>query len=171
MFSNLYAQELTIYETEGTLSEDFITALCHYSRNPPADSESAPTPLERLILRATGTEFKSEDQPIKSLAWHKKFAEQCYCTETVEFEQGDFLRQVVQSNFREFANIIGPNNRLSLYLEFKDPNDGMNILEYVNHKRIAIEKRYDDKRFEFQQDEEWRNIMFFYFLFSEFSIN
>ena len=81
------------------------------------------------------------------------------------------MRLVVQSNFRDFANIIGPNNRLSLNLELKDVNDQMTLLEYVNKRRIDIEKSYNDKRFEFQQDDEWRNIMFFYFLFSEYSIN
>ncbi|MEM6525053.1 MAG: hypothetical protein AAF693_14720 [Bacteroidota bacterium] len=80
----------------------------------------------------------------------------------------NFLRLVVISNFRAFANIIGPKNRLPLDFDLVDPVDSLNIYDFVNNRRIEIEARYDDKRFEFQQDEEWRNLMFFYFLFSEF---
>ncbi|QSE96933.1 hypothetical protein [Fulvivirga lutea] len=169
--SATYAQEVTIYTPENNLTDQFVASLCDAARNPPPSDQLAPSKLELLIIQAAGTEFQAEDQAAKSLEWHKKYAEQCYCSQTEKFEKGGILRQVVQSNFREFANIVGPNNRLSLYLEFKDPHDGMTILEYINNKRISIEKAHDDKRFEFQQDEEWRNIMFFYFLFSEFSIN
>ncbi len=164
------ASNILIYNKDSSLTKEFVTELCIAARNK-TRTKKGHSYLEQLINRAIHTFQQDSTQQISSLKWHKKFASQCCCEKTKTFEEGDFIRQVVQSNFREFANIIGPNNRLSLHLSSKDPRDGFNIFEYVNSKRISLEEKHKNKRFEFQQDEEWRNIMFFYFLFSEFSIN
>lgn len=160
----------TIKSGDSTLTEKFVEALCHAARTKSgAERPGLPSDLEALIVLAAGTGYMDNDQPQKSLRWHQKFGKECYCTATEEFPAGSILRQVVHADFREFANIVGPNNRLTLDLWQTDP-DGLNIFEYINKQRISMEARYDDKRFEFQQDEKWRNIMFFYFLFSEYRV-
>ncbi len=160
-----------IYNSKNQLSEQFINSLCKAARTKETINTTSTSLLEVLISEAVGIDYKKEELPEVSFKWFTKYGDQCFCPTFEEFEGGNLLRLVVQSNFRDFANIIGPNNRLPLNLELKDVNDQMTLLEYVNKRRIDIEKSYDDKRFEFQQDEEWRNIMFFYFLFSEYSIN
>ena len=160
-----------IYNTKGQLSSQFINAICQAARSKQKISNSFVTELEVLISEAAGINHKSEELPEVSFKWFTKYGKQCHCAADKNFEEGNVLRQVVQADFREFANIIGPNNRLSLNLDLKDEKDGLTILEYVNKRRIDIEKSHSDKRFEFQQDDAWRNIMFFYFLFSEYSIN
>jgi hypothetical protein len=160
-----------IYKAKDQLSPQFISAICTAARTKQKTANSFVTELEVLISEAAGIKYKSEELPEISFKWFTKYGSQCHCPSDENFEEGNILRQVVQADFRGFANIIGPNNRLSLNLEMKDAKDGLTLLEYVNKKRIDIEKSHNDKRFEFQQDEEWRNIMFFYFLFSEYSIN
>lgn len=160
-----------IQSGDSTLSKKYVAALCIAARTKAgAERPGLPSDLEALIVLAAGTGYMDADQPAKSLKWHRKFGQQCYCNATENYPEGSILRQVVHSNFREFANIVGPNNRLSLDLQQTDP-DGLNIFEYINKQRIDIEASYDNKRFEFQQDEKWRNIMFFYFLFSEYRVN
>ncbi|MTI38738.1 hypothetical protein [Fulvivirga lutimaris] len=173
VFSISYSQDTDypIYKTTNQLSPQFINALCQAARTKQKVDNSFTSQLEVLISEAAGINYKSEELPETSFKWFTKYGDQCHCPSDENFEEGNILRQVVQANFREFANIIGPNNRLSLNLEMKDAKDGLTLLEYVNKCRIDIEKSHNDKRFEFQQDEEWRNIMFFYFLFSEYSIN
>lgn len=163
--------EINIYDAKGKLTNEFINELCIAAREHTGNEDAGPSKLEELINYAAGAIYNEKDQPLLSYKWHTKYGVQCYCEGTTKFKKGDIIRQVVQSNYREFANIIGPNNRLSLNLELIDPNDSLTVLEYVNQERKRLEKEHNDKRFEFQQDEEWRNIMFFYFLFSEFSIN
>lgn len=157
---------------DSTLAPAFVKALCKAAREKTgANNPGFPSTLESLIIIASGTGYLDSDQPQKSFRWHSKLGRQCQCEATEGFPAGDFLRQMVHSNYRDFANIVGPNNRLSLDLSLKDPNDGLTIFEYINKTRIDIEASHDDKRFEFQQDETWRNIMFFYFLFSEYRVN
>lgn len=163
-------QNIIIYQKDSTLTSEFIRELCEAARTKAGEGK-APSYLEQLINKAAGTYYKDSNQHTLSLKWHKKYAVECMCEEKKKFERGDFIRQTVQSNFREFANIIGPNNRLALDLSFRDPIDSLNVFDYVNAKRIALEEKHKNQRFEFQQDKKWRNIMFFYFLFSEFSIN
>ncbi|ELR73617.1 hypothetical protein C900_02702 [Fulvivirga imtechensis AK7] len=157
---------------DSTLAPTFIKALCKAAREKTgADNPGTPSTLESLVIMAAGTGYLDEDQPEKSMRWHSKFGSQCQCEATEEFPAGDFLRQVVHSNYRDFANLVGPNNRLSLDLSLKGPNDDLTIFDYINQIRIDIEASHDNRRFEFQQDEAWRNIMFFYFLFSEYRVN
>ena len=169
--ANIGLGQLKIYTSENTLSLQFINEICNAARNKEGEGKLGASQLEKLISEAAGTFYTDSLQPILSFKWHKKYASQCICEKTEEYERGDILRQIVQSNFRKFANLVGPNNRLALDISFKDPVDSLTIREYVNQKRIALERKHHDRRFEFQQDEEWRNIMFFYFIFSEFSIN
>lgn len=171
-----YSQQVTnIYVAQNgdsTLSPAFVKALCEAARTKAGEGNvGVPTVLESLIISAADTEYMHKEQPGKSLRWHRKYGSQCYCEATDRYSAGSFLRQVVHSNFREFANIVGPNNRLSLDLTIPDPNDHLTIMEYINKTRIDLEASHQDKRFEFQQDERWRNIMFFYFLFSEYQVN
>ncbi|MBL6445230.1 hypothetical protein JMN32_02850 [Fulvivirga sp. 29W222] len=171
-----YAQHIEPHEvyditpTDSTLSEKFVEALCKAARTRSGEGRPGlPSDLEALIVLAAGTGFSDHDQPQKSLSWHQKFGRYCHCKSTDEFPAGSFLRQAVNANFREFANIVGPNNRLSLDLLQTDA-DSLNIFEYINKQRIDIEASHNNKRFEFQQDEKWKNIMFFYFLFSEYRV-
>jgi len=120
---------------------------------------------------AAGTELEDSLKAIKVKQWHSQYGMQCQCKEKDGFPKGDFLRQVVHSNFKSFANRVGPKNDLSLDLSLKSPIDSLTIYEYVNKERKRLEAKHNDQRFEFQKDEDWRKIMFFYFLFSEFSVN
>ncbi|UII29983.1 hypothetical protein LVD17_16925 [Fulvivirga ulvae] len=156
---------------DSTLSEKFIEAICLAARTKSgSDRPGLPSHLEALIILAAGTGYHDADQSQKSLRWHRKFGNSCYCSGSCKFPEGNILRQVVHADFREFANIVGPNNRLSLDLLQPDATDGLNIFEYINKERIDIEASHNDKRFEFQQDERWKNLMFFYFLFSEYRV-
>lgn len=168
----LFSQSDTTVYTEGDkLTAAFVAKLCSAARYQLGVENIGPTELENDILFAAGTTYGAEDVAELSLKWHTKYGNQCQCPANDDFEAGDILRQMVNSNFREFANIIGPKNRLPLNLALKDPVDGMTILEYINNQRVLLEKKYNNDRSKFQEDLKWRNIMFFYFLFSEYSIN
>ncbi len=168
----LFSQvNITIYTKNNKLTTAFVAKLCAAARYKIGVEKIGPTDLESDIIFAAGTIYGAEDQAELSFKWHTKYGSQCQCPANGEFEAGDILRQVVNSNFREFANIIGPKNRLPLDLSLKDPVDGMTILEYINNQRVLLEKKHDNDRSKFQEDIKWRNIMFFYFLFSEYSIN
>ncbi|MTI28356.1 hypothetical protein [Fulvivirga kasyanovii] len=160
----------TVTSGDSTLSKKFIKALCEAARTKSgAERPGLPSDLEALIVLAAGTGYNDADQPQKSLKWHEKYGSSCYCPASKNFPEGSILRQVVHANFREFANIVGPNNRLTLDLLQTDA-DGLNIFEYINKRRMEIEASHNDKRFEFQQDEQWKDVMFFYFLFSEYRV-
>lgn len=160
----------TINSGDSTLSEKFVKALCQAARTKSgSERPGLPSDLEALIVLAAGTGYYDSDQPQKSLRWHNQYGSSCRCPASEDFPAGSILRQVVHANFREFANIVGPNNRLSLDLLQTDA-DGLNIFEYINKLRMEIEASHNDKRFEFQQDEKWKDIMFFYFLFSEYRV-
>lgn len=156
---------------DSTLSPQFVAALCKAARLETLDDEFPPGPLEEIIIRAAGTAYMDPDQPVKSLQWHKRFGKECYCEAKGKYPAGDILRQVVYSNYRKFADIVGPRKRLPLDLNLRDPNDNLTIYEYIDEKRMKLEAKHDNKRFEFQKDEEWRNIMFFFFIFSEYRVN
>lgn len=161
---------IQVYKNE-QLSQEFIQEVCRAASDPTLRPSTGPSYLEKLINRAAGTSYKDSLQPEFVRKWHAKYAKGLTCPATDFFSGGDFLRLVVTTNFREFANLVGPTNRLPLDLSFVDPKDSLTIFEFVNQKRIHLEEKHHGKRFEFQQDEEWKNIMFFYFLFSEYNIN
>lgn len=156
---------------DSTLSPKFVKSMCIAARNHLETEPGKPFLLEQLILDASGASFNQENTPNKTLPWHSKFGGDILCESSDKYPAGNFLRQIVYSGYRDFANIIGPKNRLSLNLHQKDSYDSLSMFEFVDKHRIEIEKRHNNNRFEFQQDEEWRNIMFFYFLFSEYKIN
>lgn len=166
--------ENEIYVTRGNstvLSQKFINEICSAARNKTgADDLVTATYLEQLIVMAAGTSLDDSLKATKAKRWHSKYGPYCQCKATEKYPEGDFLRQVAHSNFRSFANKVGPKNDLSLDLSLKSPLDGLTIYEYINKERIRLEAKHHDRRFEFQQDEEWKDMMFFYFLFSEFGI-
>lgn len=154
------------------LSAKFVDALCDAARKArESDNSFAPSELEALIIMAASTGMDDSLKADKVKRWHARYGRQCQCEASKNFPKGSFLRQVVHSNYRSFANKVGPRNELPLNLSLKGPHDDLTIYEYINQERIRLEAKHHDKRFEFQQDEDWRNIMFFYFLFSEYSIN
>jgi len=161
----------TVQKGDSALTMSFIESACAAARKHIETEPGKPFLLEQLILNASGASFKKENTASKTFTWHSKYGAQIQCTATNDYPAGNFLRQIVYSGFRDFANIVGPKNRLSLNLHQKDPYDSLSLFEFVDEHRIEIENRHKNNRFEFQQDEEWRNIMFFYFLFSEYKIN
>ncbi|MEM9389448.1 MAG: hypothetical protein AAGA02_03180 [Bacteroidota bacterium] len=164
---SLTAQDtLQIYSTSGTdstLTTPFVKALCQSVIT--RARYKGKFELENLIVEAAANE---RPDSLKTVKWHSKYGNECMCPATEDFEQMNFLRLIVLSNFRDFANLIGPGNRVALDFNLLDSSDSLNIYDFVNTLRKSIESSYDDKRFEFQQDERWKNVMFFYFLFSEF---
>lgn len=154
------------------LSQKFINALCKAARNQKnIDDPLAPSELEALIVMAaeTGTDDSLKSKKVRN--WHSKYGNSCQCPATKKYPAGDFLRQVVHSNNRSFANRVGPNNDLPMDLTLQSPADGLTIYEYINKERIRLEAKHHDLRYEFQKDQDWRDLMFFYFLFSEYGIN
>ncbi len=163
---------LDIYVTvdnDSVLTTAFVKKLCRATREH-IRLDNGQMEVEKLILEAVGIKLGDTLQSQKSFKWHQRFGNQCHCEKNKHFPEGNFLRQMVWSNYRQFANIIGSHNRLPLDLNLKDSQDGRTIYEFINSLRLELEAKHDDRRFEFQQDEEWRNVMFFYFLFSEYSI-
>lgn len=156
---------------DSTLSEAFVNELCTAARYPETNPTDENTKLEELILKAAGTSYSDSLSSVKTNKWYLKYGLNVSCPADSLFPQGNFLRQVVHSNFREFANLIGPNRALELNVLAKTDADNLSLYEYTNELRKVLEAKHDNRRFEFQQDEEWRNIMFFYFLFSEYKIN
>ncbi|MTI20117.1 hypothetical protein E1176_03720 [Fulvivirga sp. RKSG066] len=167
-----HAQYGRIYlDPDSTISPQFIKTLCHTVRYDHEMKPGSPLPTEKLILVASGAHYKREETPEISKRWHNQHGAEIYCEVDENYPAGDFLRQIILSNNRDFANIVGPKNRLSLDLEVKDPRDQLNIYEFIDQQLAIVEDRYDNDRAQFQQDEGWRNMMFFYFLFSEYKIN
>ncbi len=167
-----YAQNIyTVEQGDSTLSPSFVTTICAAARNHMETEPGKPHLLEQLILNAAEADFNQESTSSKTYSWHSKYGKEIFCPATGTYPAGNFLRQVVYSDFRDFANIIGPKNRLALNLLQQDPYDSLNMFDFVDERRLEIEASHKNKRFEFQQDETWRNIMFFYFLFSEYKIN
>ena len=164
---SLTAQDtLQIYSTNGTdsaLTAQFVKALCQSVIT--RAKYKGKFELENLIVKASANESPNS---LKIVKWHGKYGNECICPATKDFEQMNFLRLIVLSNFRDFANLIGPRNRVPLDFNLQDSSDSLNIYDFVNTLRKSIEFSYDNKRFEFQQDDQWKNVMFFYFLFSEF---
>lgn len=151
-----------IENVDSVLTEGFIKSICQAIES--QEFSDGKYVLENLIQSASSG-FGPDST--KTRLWHSRFGNQCLCPNK-EGVYSNFLRMVVLTNFRGFANHIGPKNRTSLDFELKDPSDSLNIYDFVNSLRKKIEAEHEDKRFEFQQDERWRNLMFFYFLFSEF---
>lgn len=166
-----HGQIYTIKNGDSILSAAFVTQLCHAARYPKETKTGGPEKLEQLILSASNADFNEENTPSKTFRWHNQFGNQAYCKADDTYPPGNFIRQAILSNYRDFANIIGPKNRLTLNLKLKDPHDHLNIFEFVDKRIAQLEEKHDNRRFEFQQDKEWQNMMFFYFLFSEYKIN
>jgi len=165
-------KEIYIVENgDSVLTKKFITEACEAARYPLDPLPGKPFLLEQLILKASNSTFKSDSTPVKTNRWFKHHGQQCHCEADEKYPAGNLLRQVVLSDYREFANIIGPNKRLALDLYVKDKADGLNIFQFVDKKLQLIEGSHDNDREAFQKDEKWKNIMFFYFLFSEYKIN
>lgn len=157
---------------DSTLSKKFIQEICKAARTRSGDNNTNGfSDLEALIIMAANTGPTDSTKAAKAKKWHTRFGKYCQCDAHENFPKGDFLRQVVHSNYRSFANKVGPYNELSLDLNLRSPIDDLTIYEYINQERIRLEAKHDNRRFEFQQDEEWRNTMFFYFLFAEYSVN
>lgn len=172
--ANVHCQTVdhNIYEITGNdsiLTAAFIKKICRAIKQK-GKLDNGQMEAESLILKAADVSTKDTIQATKSIAWHNKYGNQCYCEAKDDFLEGNFLRQMVYADFRRFANIIGLHNRLPLDLTLKDSKDGRTIYKFINDLRLELEAGHDNRRFEFQQDEEWRNVMFFYFLFSEYSI-
>ena len=129
------------------------------------------TYLEQLINEAAGTHRGDSLQSQKTLSWDRRHIHALYCAAEGRHEAGDLIRQAIKSDFREFANIIGPNRHLTLDLFAPDPHDSLNSFEYIDARRQLYEARHNNDRAKFQQDEDWRKIMFYYFLFSEYKVN
>lgn len=173
--SPVNAQVNSIYQVnqkgDSSLTPYYIDNVCQAVRSHEESEKLAISRLEELILTAAGTSRIDSNSSSKTLRWHKKFGSQLICDSTKNYPNGSFLEQMVLSNFREFANLIGPNNHLTLETHIEKPDHPDNLFNFVDSLRLELEARHDNRRFEFQQDEAWRNIMFFYFLFSEYKIN
>ncbi len=162
--------QIQIYKN-GKLTTNFLQALCDAAVDPVHRGGTGASYLEKLINTAAGTYHLDSLQPVATKNWHSKFASELRCPAYNDFPESNFLRLIVETNYRDIANLIGPKNRLSLDLTHRDTKDSLTIFDYINRRRIQLEKKHNDRRFEFQQDQEWKNIMFFYFLFSEYNIN
>jgi len=165
------AQIYTVITGDSILSAPFVTKICHAARYHEEKEAGGPEKLEQLILEASNADFNGKNTPRKTFKWYNKFGNQAYCKADDTYPAGNFIRQAILSNYRDFANIIGPKNRLTLNLKLKDSHDNLNVFEFVDKRIAQLEEKHDNRRFEFQQDEEWQNMMFFYFLFSEYKIN
>ncbi|MEM7106843.1 MAG: hypothetical protein AAF519_01365 [Bacteroidota bacterium] len=114
-----------------------------------------------FLVSLTSANLKPDSS--RNLQWHRRYGNPCIYPATDSYREMNFLRLVLTSNFSAFANSIGLKNRLPLDFNWVDPGDPLHIYDFVNHLRKKIEASYDNKRFEFQQDEGCRNTMFFFF--------
>ena len=150
------------------LTRDFVDKLCEAARTKSGSRDpDRPSDLEKLINIAAGTSFKAGDQSVRVAMWWGKYFSDCRCERNYDFPEGDILRQIVHSDFRDFANLVVPKGRLALNLSLTDPMDNRTIYQYVNALRENIEKSYDHHPPSFQNDLNWKKVMFFQFLFSE----
>ncbi|MDX1629283.1 MAG: hypothetical protein R3345_11325 [Fulvivirga sp.] len=159
-----------INDGDTVLAKSFINELCAAARNQ-QENKTGPTKFEKLILQAANTHRKAPLSGTKTQKWHSQYADQIYCEANDNYPAGGLARQLIYSNNRSLANLIGPKNRLALDLTHKDPQDSLNVFQFIDRELARLEARHDNRRFEFQQDKDWRNMMFFYFLFSEYRIN
>lgn len=161
--------EIKVYQSDSSLTQDFIEEVCSAARNKTGSGDpNNASELEKLLNKAAGTEFKAPGQTNKLGAWWKEYAHQIHCRKEKGFPEGGLLRQIVFADFRSFANHIGPNGRLALDLELKDPVDSLTILEFVTKEREKIESEYP--REEFQKNNTWKKLIFYYMLFTEYKV-
>ena len=140
------AQRLKVYQADSSLSNEFVTALCDASRHRTMVAGGNITYLEQLINEAAGTHRGDSLQSQKTLSWHKRHIHALYCAAEGRHEAGDLIRQAIKSDFREFANIIGPNRHLTLDLFAPDPHDSLNSFEYIDTRRQLYEARHNNDR-------------------------
>ncbi len=172
---SLLAQQSDIYIIENgdsSLNETFVAQLCEAARtHANSDDPNVPSDFERLLNAGAGTEFKAEGQKEKVFNWWTRFGSDCHCEKQKrKFPAGNVLRQVVHSDFRAIVNYLGPHGRLSLNLQMPDSEDGLNILQWVTQQRDVVQEKYNNERLRFQKDKNWRRIIFYYMLFTEYQV-
>ena len=158
-----------VYKGDTIMRDDFVLRICEAARKK-TGQERYHSDLEKLISSAAFTAPGEDDQQLKVARWWKEFGIQCYCPRKRKFPGGNFMRQVFHADFRLFANIIGPGDRLTLDIDLPDPSDGLTLFEYINQQRIAREDHFDNNRGKFQKDKQWQSFIFFFMLFSEYKI-
>lgn len=163
-----------IYHIENgdtVLQQSFVYSLCNAARTKEGEGKpNTPSLLEQLVIEAAGASFRTEDQGEKVYMWWSKFYKDCHCEADGTFPSGNLMHQVIHSGFREFGNEMGPERRLSIDMSLTYPPQNMNLLDYVVEELSKIEKKHNDELLKYQKDEEWKKIIFFFFLFSQFGI-
>jgi len=166
-----YLKPYRIVNGDSLLTEEFVKQLCLSLREKSESMPGYPSYFEQLLNLAAGAHYRFQTQRARVLDWWKTFTNQCVCQrQGNKFPEGGLLKQLVHADFRDLANIIGPNGRLTLDLEMPDPVDGLDILSYVKKTRSEREARFDNNRKRFQNDETWKTMSFFLMLFTEYDV-
>lgn len=166
-----YLKPFRIVNGDSLLTDEFVKQLCLSLREKLESMPGYPSYFEQLLNLAAGAHYKFPNQRARVLEWWKRFSHQCVCQrQRNKFPEGGLLKQIVHADFRDLANIIGPNGRLTLDLERPDPVDGLNILSYVRKARSEREAHFENNRKRFQNDETWKTMSFFFMLFTEYDV-
>jgi len=156
---------------DSLLTDEFVKQLCLSLREKPESRPGYPSYFEQLLNLAAGAHYRFPTQRAQVSGWWKRFSHQCVCQkQRNKFPEGGLLKQIVHADFRDLANIIGPNGRLTLDLEIPDPVDGLDILSYVKRARNEREAYFENNRKRFQNDETWKTMTFFLMLFTEYDV-
>ena len=169
--SGAYSQSRQIYSAnDSTLTSEFVQKLCLAVVNKSgAENTSGPTDFENLTIEAAGTFYKSENQPQKVFQWWQGHYSELYCRvkrkKTVHIS-----RLIVESDFREIANQIGPHGRLSIDLEIKDDKDSLTLLEFVKLQRESRTRKFNYETLKFQKDEKWKSYTYYMMLLTHYEV-
>ena len=165
------APDLIIYNADSSLSREFLDEICQaVQARTDIDVSDQPTKFESLISIAAGTYYKSFEQPLKIKNWWLKYKNQCNCEEYKRFEAGHLLEQLIAADFRNAANLIGPNGRLDLALEVPYSGNVTTVLQYSRMQIDIIEEKYNYQRIKFQKNKNWKRLMFYLMLFTEYQV-
>jgi len=160
-----------IYNADSSLSRGFLDEICSAVRSrADIDLPGQPTKFESLISMAAGTGYKSTEQPVKIKNWWLKYKNQCNCGENKKIDAGHLLEQLIAADFRNAANLIGPNGRLDLALEVPYSGNGTTVLQYSRIQLDIIEEKYNHERIRFQKNKNWKRLMFYFMLFTEYQV-
>ena len=166
-----YLKPYRIVNGDSLLADEFVRQLCLSLQEKSGSMASYPSYFEQLLNLAAGAHYRFPTQRAKVLAWWKRFSNQCVCQrQRNKFPEGGLLKQIVHADFRDLANIIGPNGRLTLDLEITDPVDGLDILSYVIKVKDEREAHFENNRKRFQNDGTWKTMIFFMMLFTEYDV-
>ena len=159
----------SIYDSKQNLSVNFLNKLCTSIRIK-EETIQQQTEFERLLNIAAQTSHLDSLQPVMIRNWFLKNRKQCECPAAKKLESGHLIEWIIAVDFRDAANLIGPNGRLNLALETPYSNSEITALQYTRNQLDLIETKFNHDRLKFQKNKDWKRFIFYFMLFTEYKV-